>query len=530
MISSGEVNRTLTAVRRSGAAADIEATLRPVRAGRPRAVSAEVFLAALMLTARHKKAMTLTAVHEILTRDIPVSTQIELGTRGPRKGSKPGQPITIRQVRYVLEAIEKRLAYTPERVKELPQEVRESRQQALQDILDKLLDGVMPVGIEHNGSYALDETGVWAWGRGKKARSGSSAGGAEQDEDKGSTPADPDARWGRKTAKGGGDEMYFGYGVYALTRIPEVGQPSNTAPILTERIIVRPAAKGEIEPSLAGIDSLRKAGRNVNEVVCDRGFSYKVATSWADQLRARGITQVMDIHPSDQRVMPHQGVAMVDGAPHCPGTPQELLLIQRPKSLGQSDELDAFIEASDTRAQFALRPVGKGRKDGDTRWQCPALAGKVRCALRDISAGFDESLPKAQNPAKSAAPKCCTQETITVPAKAQAKLRQQHYYGSTEWVKSYKRRTYVEGAFGNLKNRNTENLTRGWAQVMGIVKTSIMLAAAAAAANLRLLRAWAAKTGDITDPLAKPDPSEALFEELDPATGAATPTGPPAAA
>ncbi len=55
-----------------------------------------------------------------------------------------------------------------------------------------------------------------------------------------------------------------------------------------------------------------------------------------------------------------------------------------------------------------------------------------------------------------------------------------------------------------MKNRNTENLTRGWTQVMGLVKTTSMLAALVAATNLRLLRAWATRVGDQTDPVTIP--------------------------
>ncbi len=52
----------------------------------------------------------------------------------------------------------------------------------------------------------------------------------------------------------------------------------------------------------------------------------------------------------------------------------------------------------------------------------------------------------------------------------------------------------MEGWFGNLKNDNTEALGRGAFRVMGICKTSIMVAVFAAATNLRLLRAWARRT------------------------------------
>ncbi len=61
-------------------------------------------------------------------------------------------------------------------------------------------------------------------------------------------------------------------------------------------------------------------------------------------------------------------------------------------------------------------------------------------------------------------------------------------------VDTFNRRSRVEGWFGNLKNDNTEALGRGAFRVMGVCKTSLMIAVFAAATNLRLLRAWARRT------------------------------------
>jgi len=130
-------------------------------------------------------------------------------------------------------------------------------------------------------------------------------------------------------------------------------------------------------------------------------------------------------------------------------------------------------------------------------------------------------------PAAATKPKCCSQRTVTIPAEALAKTRQQHYWGSPAWIASYARRTHVEGYFGNLKNRDSGNVRRGWTRVVGLVKTSIMTACAIAATNIRLLRAC-----DITDPLCAPDPEDHGFEELTPdVTSSGTGnTSPPTAA
>lgn len=149
----------------------------------------------------------------------------------------------------------------------------------------------------------------------------------------------------------------------------------------------------------------------------------------------------------------------------------------------------------------------------------------------DLYLKTPEEVPDVEGaPAAETAPKACSQRTITVPGNVTPKVRQRLRWGSPEWITSFKRRTLVEGAFGNLKNPRTENVRRGWTSVVGIVKTSLMIVIAQAAANLRLLRSWAQRTGDLTDPLTRPDPDDHGFEELDPATGGAGNTSPPLAA
>ena len=50
---------------------------------------------------------------------------------------------------------------------------------------------------------------------------------------------------------------------------------------------------------------------------------------------------------------------------------------------------------------------------------------------------------------------------------------------------------------------------------MGLIKTTLMLAVEVMAANLRLVREWAARTGENSDPLHEPFPEDHGFEEID---------------
>jgi len=107
MIRRCEFERASSLIHRSGVDRDIEALLRPDgHGGRPRQLRVDVFLAGLLCTVVEKKPMALTLLHELLTRDLARSYQTALGIR------PGGEELTIRQVRYLLEAIEREQAFT----------------------------------------------------------------------------------------------------------------------------------------------------------------------------------------------------------------------------------------------------------------------------------------------------------------------------------------------------------------------------------------------------------------------------------
>lgn len=553
MIRRCEFQRGLDLVHRSGVHTDLETVLRPAGAGgRPRQLRVDVFLAALLATVAKKPNLCLTNVHEVLTKDLARSFQIQLGVR------VHGQPLTIRQVRYLLEAIENKLAYTHGRVPDLPEADRAERQAALQNVMDKLLAATVPAHLPQHGRYALDASAIESAARGKRRIHGTAADVAEgevaDDEiaarvEESGYSFDPDARWGYRTKTfDNRTSSCFGYQLVAFTRIQPVGW-TQAEPLLTERIALIPANASVIEPSLAILDRLADEDRAVRELACDRGFSYAVPERWADQLRERGTEQVLDLHPNDHGVRDFEGVKMIAGTPHCPAMPDELDDIRRPAQLSvgplkknptarekveHAEKVAALADFNTRIAEretYSFRRVAGPDPSGKERYECPARAGKLRCGHCPLSLLLPDEVPDVEDaPAAETAPTACSQRTITVPGNVTPKVRQRLRWGSPEWITSFKRRTLVEGAFGNLKNPRTENVRRGWTSVVGLVKTSLMIVIAQAAANLRLLRSWAQRTGDLTDPLTWPDPDDHGFEELDPAAGGVGSTSPPLAA
>jgi hypothetical protein len=367
---------------------------------------------------------------------------------------------------------------------------------------------------------------------------------------------DPDARWGYRTKTfDNKTNACFGYQLIAFTRIGAVGQEARE-PLLTDRIVVVAANASMSEPSIGALDRFAANGQPVTEVIVDRGFSNYTPDNWAYGLRDRGIEQVLDLSDHDYGAADFNGVPMIAGWPHCPAMPAELEEIRRPASLTagtlkksataasrmryarQRKEIALFEERIAAREMYAFVRTSRGQDRSKTgkgkgaeRFSCPAQAGKVACDNCPLSKFAPAGLPRVLNPpATPDIPDACRQATISVPMTVSPKLRQRERWGTPAWVISYNRRSRVEGGFGLLKNDTTGNVKRGWTRQVGIIKTTLLLAVAVTASNLRQLLTWSRATGDVTDPLTAMEVGPAAFEEIDLATGGVGATSPPAAA
>lgn len=153
---------------------------------------------------------------------------------------------------------------------------------------------------------------------------------------------------------------------------------------------------------------------------------------------------------------------------------------------------------------------------GNPRYVCPAQAGKIICNGCPLDAGgapTDTDFPEVTAP--NPLPKACSARTITVKRSVDRKLRQDLCWMSDEWIASYIRRSRIEAWFGILKAHPEGGVRRGWTRHVGLVQTSLMLALAISAINLRHLIAWARETGDTRDEIALIDTSDYGFEEYD---------------
>jgi len=163
MIRRCEFERAVTLIHRSGVDRDIEALLRPDgHGGRPRQLRVDVFLAGLLCTVVEKKTMALTLLHELLTRDLARSYQTALGIR------PGGEELTIRQVRYLLEAIEREQAFTEDCGPDLSGVDRVERSEAFQRVYDRILAATTPAHLPASGAYVTDANAISSAARGTR--------------------------------------------------------------------------------------------------------------------------------------------------------------------------------------------------------------------------------------------------------------------------------------------------------------------------------------------------------------------------
>lgn len=521
-----------------GAAEALAAALRTDRRGRPQTGNPRTFLILLLLAAADGE-LTIERMHHLGTRELPRDIQLQLGT--VRQVGDRLLDMPIAELYYISRTITRKLSWTGRHGHDLSNEERARRQAALHDISDRLIRATLP--DRPGSSYALDESAIWAWAKGRKTQRPTDA---EPDGPPVALSACPDAAWGVKTGKDGQQDAYFGYGLHALVRIPDLRPgPSFTDeddPILVEAIELTPASTDVVDVSLELLDRVRTRNQ-VRDLAADRHYSYKEWTRWAHQLWTRGIHPVLDLREDEHGFRDYDGARIAASWPHCPATPNRLGTIPRPGPTSSQQDKDAFAKKIDERQTYAMRRVKSHVPDGASRWECPARAGKLGCPLVQGSLDVARQLELtivSKPPTGERLPTCCTQRTFMIRVEAprdsdnpqqrdtkkklaQAmKHAQDEYWGDNRWRTSFNRRTYVEGVFGNLKNPNTENVHRGLFRFTGLPLVTLAVSAAVSAANVRQLRNWHDRTGsgDPTNPLLAAAPAFHGFALLEQPTEA----------
>jgi len=303
--------------------------------------------------------------------------------------------------------------------------------------------------------------------------------------------ADRDASWGRRgptTIFGGRDELFFGYHPQVATMVREEHGPP--VPELVRRVLLTSCKVDPPPAFVAVLERMATAGVAIGDVLADSGYAHRVASRWALPLRRLGARLVVDLHPSDRGPKgTHAGAVIANGNCYCPATPPALLTLTPPAPRAGAADLAAHDAKTAEAARYKLGRISAPDADGFHRVSCPALAHKLRCPLRPASMNLPFDRPEVTEPPPEP-PRCCVQQTVTVPPEVNAKTAQAHDYPSAAHRASYARRTGSERAFSTIKDSATTDIGRGWCRVMGLTAITLFFVCAVVARNERVHAAF----------------------------------------
>ena len=515
------------------AAGILHHALRQKARGRP-GVHPRILLTGMVLAMDKYGEAKVSTIHTLLTRDMPLELQWNLGVRH----GNPAQPtvLTVNHLYQLTKLISTKLDYTDARAPGIDDEARNTRRNTVKDIRDALLAATLIPRPDGAADYALDGTGLWAPENAPRKVPTTAV--TEPDNDPGAhvdiladlntTPTDTtinigagkgskgpsDARYGVKTKKGGGREVFFGYDIESFIRVPAPNAADHSEPCLVETFTVLPAGTDIVKPCLESLDDLLTDGTPVRRLVVDRHYSYKDFFRWLTELLNRNIQQVADTHANDQGFRDWDGIKFAAAHPHCPATPDRLATIPALPPNATQEETTTFNALIDEREQYAAQYVQRLDADGKMKIRCPARNGTLGCPLvaGTVAAATEAGLPIANPPDDHARPRLCSQDTVTLtvqtPAQGQAmKLAQPFYWGSKKWRQAYNRRSLVEQWFSILKSSDSTGLGRETHAFRGLALVTLVVSTAAAVTNMQKLRTWHHTTGrgDETHPLLQPD-------------------------
>ena len=438
--------------------------------GRPRQLSVSTLLVGMLAAAADERPAHLVRVHDALL-GLAAEDRRRLGVEvdwrtGPHT-------LTYRQV-------ERTFALVVRVLDNADADGTPSRQLAA--VVDAVLEASVPA--DHKDStraVAVDWSDHETWARAPHADG---------------ITADPDASWGhrRSHAIGTRDELFFGYYPQAVTMVAEENGPA--VPELVRRVLVTSCRVDPPQALVGVLEGMQRAGVAIGDALADSGYAHRVAGHWAAPLRRLGARLVQDLHPHDRGPKgTHGGAVIANGRLYCPATPAPLLGLGPSAPHAGVDELAGHDAKTAELARYKLGRISADDTDGYHRVCCPALAGKLRCPLRPDSMSLPHDRPEVLVP-PTEPPRCCTQQTLTVPPEVNAKTAQKHDYPGARWRRSYARRTASERTFSTVKDPASTDISRGWCRLMGLTAITLFLVCAMVVRNRRILGAFEARRAE----------------------------------
>ncbi|GGI07872.1 hypothetical protein [Egicoccus halophilus] len=227
MITIGQYLVACHLVDAHGAAERFEAFCYPAKQGR-RNLSPRTFLIGSLLSIQTNGSMRYNDVHAVLTTAIPPFAMVELGVAvadrhedGPR----------VARVCLTQDHLYNFTRLLRKRCRADGQAIEPATKDALLDVVNRIIRATLPTRPDGSSAYCVDETGVWAWNKGRKVPKAVKDRPEYLEDDitveevrkaQARRSVDPDGAWGRKTKKAGGSEAFFGYSMHGMVRAPRL--------------------------------------------------------------------------------------------------------------------------------------------------------------------------------------------------------------------------------------------------------------------------------------------------------------------
>ncbi|HUY22849.1 MAG TPA: hypothetical protein VMV22_10995, partial [Acidimicrobiales bacterium] len=185
------------------------------------------------------------------------------------------------------------------------------------------------------------------------------------------------------------------------------------------------------------------------------------------------------------------GMIQVEGAWYCASLPEALINATKDFRDGVIDE-PLYRARLKERWGYLILPKARPDADGHVRVRCPAAnpCPVLRCDLKPQSVSIKTQGKKrvlVRPEVQAHPPSICTQQSLTVPPEAGAKLSQELLYQSDRWHAHYATlRNSVEGFNGFIKDGAHEALDDAERRrVRGVAAQSVFVAFLVLAANMR---------------------------------------------
>jgi hypothetical protein len=253
--------------------------------------------------------------------------------------------------------------------------------------------------------------------------------------------------------------------------------------------------KPSTEPGRHAVEALQSVqdrGHLAHYLAADRAYTNAKSEDFQLPARALGYEPVLDYRIDQLGVRDqYAGMLLIDGRWFCPAIPDVLTNATKDFREGKIDEATHRARLAE-RCNYAILPKSRPDAGGHVRVRCPASdpSPAVRCKLKPASEGdltrgrtrIDVSYLFNEHP-----PRICTQQSVTLPPEAGAKLAQSLPHESDEWHAIYATlRNANEGMNGYLKDGAHQALEDPERRrVRGLAPQSLFVALLCFAANLR---------------------------------------------